>query len=338
MLALGALGLLLAVRAPAATTAAERSWTFSAYFENDLFANTDGHYTNGVKLSWMSPDLTRYRDSGALPEWSGPLVARLPFIHEPGLQRTVAVSVGQNIYTPEDISRSDRVLDDRPYAGWLYLGLGFHNRNLRRMDSLEVQVGVVGPLSFAEQAQTLVHEVRGFAKPKGWAHQLKTEPGLQFIYERKWRTVTSAGHGPGFDFISHLGGALGNVQTYANAGFETRAGWNLPVDYGDSLIRPGGDTSAPTGFRDPRRRRGFGWHLFASAAARVVARDLFVAGNTLASSHGLEERRWVTDLAAGASVIAGRFKLTMARVLRTREFRGQHANHRFGSVSLSFSY
>jgi len=43
------------------TPEAQKAWTFSVYFENDLFTHTDKHYTNGTKLSWISPDLTSYK-------------------------------------------------------------------------------------------------------------------------------------------------------------------------------------------------------------------------------------------------------------------------------------
>ncbi|MBW2610489.1 MAG: DUF2219 family protein [Deltaproteobacteria bacterium] len=36
----------------------EKLGTFSLYFENDVFAHTDHGYTSGIKLSWISPDLT----------------------------------------------------------------------------------------------------------------------------------------------------------------------------------------------------------------------------------------------------------------------------------------
>ena len=45
------------------------SSTFSVLFENDLFGDTDQQYTNGVQLSWESPDLTRYADADRLPLW-----------------------------------------------------------------------------------------------------------------------------------------------------------------------------------------------------------------------------------------------------------------------------
>lgn len=322
-----------------APTPINESWTFTTYFENDLFWDTDSNYTNGIKLSWISPDITEFTDRKELPAWSHGLVGLLPFINEPGLQRNIVFSLGQNIYTPEDIERSDLIEDDRPYAGWLYLGTAFHNRNPKRLDSIELQLGVVGPLSFAEQAQTVVHEFRDIAKPNGWGNQLDNEPGIALIYERKWRLFQQSNEsGLGVDLIPHVGAAVGNVYTYANAGFETRAGYNLPSDFGNSLIRPGGDTSAPVDSADPRRKRRFGFHLFASVDGRAVARDIFLDGNTFSSSHSVDKKHFVADLAFGASVVGGPWKLTFARVLRTREFKGQPDNHEFGSAVLSYTF
>ena len=96
----------------------EKLGTFSLYFENDIFANTDQDYTNGIKFSWISPDWTGYAEGGKLSAWSLPYVRWLPFINKPGFQRNLALCMGQNMYTPEDISREDLIEDDRPYAGW----------------------------------------------------------------------------------------------------------------------------------------------------------------------------------------------------------------------------
>ena len=42
----------------------------------------------------------------------------------------------QNIYTPGDISRTDLVPDDRPYAGITYGGVGFHAVGVRAPGAL----------------------------------------------------------------------------------------------------------------------------------------------------------------------------------------------------------
>jgi len=318
---------------------AKTAWTFSIYFENDLFTHTDQGYTNGTKLVWISPDLSTYADIDTLPAWSLPIIRRLPFINTVGLQRNIAFSVGQNMYTPQNTSRYELIENDRPYAGWLYGGIAFHSKNTCHLDSFELQFGMVGPLSYAEETQKFVHKVRGFDQPNGWDNQLKNEPGLNVIAERKWRLLT-ARKGFGYDAITHIGGAVGNVVTYANAGIAIRAGWNVPRDFGVSLIRPAGDTNAPVDEHDPRFLgiRGFGVHVFASVDARAVLRDIFLDGNTFEDSHSIDKKHVVTDFAAGLSVIYYRFKISYAQVYRTKEFRGQDGDHKFGSITVSFTF
>lgn len=312
----------------------ELPWTVNIYFENDLFTGTDRNYTNGVKLSVISPDLHSFVESGKLPEWSLPYIYRLPFINnpDPDLKRKVEFSIGQNMYTPADIARSDLVEDDRPYAGWTYFAAAFHTRSSIWMDTIELQLGMVGPDSFADETQKAVHSLRDLQRPNGWDHQVKNEPGVNAIYERKWRLAPFYHNGPfATDVIAHLGCSLGNVAIYANTGFETRIGWNLPDDFGASLIRPAGNTS----FSVQHQQGGY---LFAGVNGRAVGRDIFLDGNTLADSHRIDKKFLVADLAGGVVVYFRQFKLTWTQVLRTKEFEGQPDNHSFGSLSLSFFY
>lgn len=323
------------------TTSPSDSSTFSILFENDLFGDTDEQYTSGLQIGWMSPDLTRYADAQRVPGWLLPLVKRLPWINEPNTQRNVGFSIGQKIFTPEDIRSVDWVPDDRPYAGWLYGGLSFTSKTSNRMDMFELQFGVIGPASLAEEAQNMVHDLRGIPQANGWSHQLKNEPGLGLIYERKWRPFTSDNvTGAGYDIITHAGGALGNVWIYGNAGAEVRLGWNLPGDFGTSYIRPGGNTNAPTTVDDPRLRSeaAYGGYLFAALTGRIVGRDIFLDGNTFADSHSIDKETFVGDLIVGGSVIFHQFKLSYAQVFRTREFEGQNDKHNFGSISLSITF
>lgn len=309
-------------------------WTVNIYFENDLFTGTDSDYTNGVKISLISPDLDTFVESGKLPEWSLEYIYLLPFVNDPDpvLKRKVEFSLGQNIYTPSDISRRDLISDDRPYAGWTYFATAFHTRSRERMDTIELQLGVVGPNSFAEDTQKAVHDLFGQQQPNGWEHQLKNEPGLAAIYERKWQIDPFFSRGTfAGDVITHLGCALGNVATYVNTGFETRLGWNLPDDFGVSLIRPAGNTSFSV-----RQRRG--GYLFAAVNGRAVLQDIFLDGNTFAHSHSVSKKPFVADLAGGAALYFKQLKLTWTQVLRTKEFDGQVDNHSFGSLTLSFFF
>ena len=41
----------------------------TARLENDLLVDTDRNYTNGTRLSWISPDTTSYENDEAFPAW-----------------------------------------------------------------------------------------------------------------------------------------------------------------------------------------------------------------------------------------------------------------------------
>lgn len=310
-------------------------------FENDLFGDSDEQYTSGIQIGWLSPDLKHYADANRLPRWTLPLVARLPWVNTPDSQHNVGFTIGQKIFTPRDTQTRTLVVDDRPYAGWLYTGLSFVSKTDSRLDTFEVQAGVIGPASLAEEAQDFIHELRDLPTAKGWGNQLENEPGIALIYEQKRRPLRSLNaSGWGYDLITHVGGAVGNVYTYLNAGGEVRAGWNLPADYGTSLIRPGGDTNAPTTPSDPRLTydRSFGVHGFAALTGRLKLRDIFLDGNTFADSYDVDKELLVGDLFLGVSATYRSLKLSYAQAFRTREFEDGPRSHNFGSVSLSLTF
>ena len=318
---------------------------FNFLFENDLFGDSDAQYTNGLKLTWLSPDLKSLEGAPGLPRWLHSLVSRLnaferAVVDDHGRQFNIGFGIGQMMYTPDDTQTRDLVVDDRPYAGWLYGALTLVSKTDSVADMFEVQLGMIGSASLAEQAQKFVHDVRDLPSPRGWSNQLDNEPGLLLYYERRWRLLRSdLFRGFEYDAFVHAGLALGNVADYAALGAEFRVGWHLPRDFGTSLIRPGGDASAPSAISstDVRDRR-LGVYTFAAFGGRAVARDIFLDGNTFSDSHDVNKKHFVGDLVIGASVVYGAAKLSYAQVFRSREFDGQDRVHNYGSVSLSFSF
>ncbi|WP_027859207.1 lipid A deacylase LpxR family protein [Marinobacterium jannaschii] len=325
-------------------------WTFNLYVENDLFAETDQNYTSGVRMSWVSPNVEDYLTDPILPNWMQDVNKLLPlFDPEPTskygdrVQRNMVIGFGQQIYTPEDIDRRTVDPNDRPYAGWLYGNVAYHSRTKDKLNSVELNLGIVGPAALGETTQDFIHDLRGFEKFNGWDNQLENELGVQLVYEHKNRIIKGYTSDIfGYDVIVHSGASIGNVATYLNAGGEIRFGWRLPQDFGTAALRPGGDNAAP-GRTDDRfhlrkRARAMGLHAFISSDARFVVQDIFLDGNTFEDSHSIDKEYLVGEISIGVAAIYEGWKVSFARVHRSKEFKNQREGHNFGSISISYTY
>jgi lipid A 3-O-deacylase len=321
-----AAGLVLPVVATAARAQEQppdERGTFTLLIENDALDSSDRHYTNGLKLAWLS--------SEKIPDWLRAAGDWLPFF-SPNSRRRYGFSIGQSIYTPEDKETAALVTDDRPYAGWLYAGFAMTADSGNQLDTFELNLGVVGPSAKGEQVQNGFHRAFGSDEANGWDNQLHDEFGAVLYYEHKWRGLLETSRGGfGVDVTPHVGGALGNVHTYAAGGATLRFGQDLPSDYGPPRVRP---ALAGTSFFNPSA--GFGWYLFAGAEGRAVARDIFLDGNTTGDdSHSVDKKPFVADLQAGIAITIQSVRLAFTQVYRTKEFDGQDGENMFGALSLS---
>ncbi|MGH8528071.1 MAG: lipid A deacylase LpxR family protein, partial [Gammaproteobacteria bacterium] len=255
---------MLIVGLGSATAAEPRGSILTLIEENDdLTFNGDKHYTQGVRLSYIHPD-------DKTPRWGHWLADKLPAFGLRVQASRIGFTLGQSIYTPDDLRAEGLVEDDRPYAGWLYGGIILQREGITSkhevpvLDSYQFQTGVIGPESMGETVQHWWHDSTGFIIPRGWEHQLKTEPGFVFKHLRQWKYST----GPsdfGAEFLPHIGGSLGNVATFANAGGIMRLGYNLPDDWGVHTIDS-------LGVQTPTRvgAKSWGAYVFGAVDGRVV--------------------------------------------------------------------
>lgn len=299
------------------------SGVLSVVIENDLFYSRDRDYTNGLALIWVPTE-------NSTPAWALRIARWLPWFPQDGLVRH-GYGFGQNMYTPRDITVADPPLEDRPYAGWLYGTIAVGAETGRQLDQFALTLGMVGPASLAEETQTFVHKVLNTDIPRGWDTQLQNEPGFYVTYQRSWRELAArALNGLDLDLTPHIGGALGNVYTYAGAGLTVRLGRNLPLDYGPPRIQPslpGSGSFAPT--------QRFEWYLFAGLEGRAVVRNIFLDGNTFRDSRSVNKEPFVGDVQLGIALTWRGWRLSYTHVMRTREFESQSGRDEFGALSLS---
>lgn len=247
------------------------TWTITV--ENDRIVRIDRHYTHGTRIAWVSDRTT-----------GGPDAVRdtLDFLYPLAEVRSgrIGVAVGQNLYTPQDTGSRSLVVDDRPYAGWLYGAVSIYAENdwktsggfeFTTLDSVELNLGVVGPMALGEQTQNNFHDLIGVGRSNGWHNQLENELAAVLFFERKWRPgampITT---GLEADVIPQFGGSVGNVFTLLNAGFTARIGSNLGTDFGPPQNRP-----AFSGPGSVQPDTDFVWYLFAGAQGSAVGRNIF---------------------------------------------------------------
>lgn len=323
---------------------AEPTYTLLLYVENDLFYDTDRYNTSSQQLRFIGPNLNTIDDNEIGPRGLNSVYGALPY---PGsadaAQYNISFGIGQQIYTPEDTQVKHLQENDRPYAGYLYGLLALHAKRRHRMDTLELAAGVIGPSSLAKQSQNEVHRIKGVDTAKGWKHQLKDEPAVMLTWSRSWRVNQEAsGRGFDWDVLPRMAVSLGTPFTQAGAGTELRLGWNLPADYGTSLIRPGAGIYAPNEEDGPARGSGFwdntSFYVFAGVEGRGVLHNTFLDGNTWKSSHSVDKRPFVGELSWGLALLLYDFRLVYTHVYRTDEFYGQNKGQNFGSILAGYTF
>jgi len=297
---------------------------FIFHEENDAIGVTgsDQNYTQGIRFGYTW-------QPGCEWEWTKYTAQKF---EETGLgrafglndanryTRSTSVGAGQHIWTPLNLSDPNLIPTDRPYAGWLYTQLRYDyaaeekwtSPNVRAQSqvSFEMQVGVIGNVSLAEEAQTFIHDhVTHSEHPRGWRHQLSNEAGIFLKYDWQRRIAHRSKH---IDIVPEYSLALGNIQTFVAAGLTLRAGSNIS-GFPTQTLGPSAppfrsriearEIAAPELGGSGSHHCGFSWisecYLFAEVEGRYFAHNIFLDGNTFADSHSVDKVPFVYDLSAG---------------------------------------
>lgn len=302
---------------------------FTFTMENDYFGgDTDHNYTSGVRITYFDYGFEPPKLAKSLDDY-------IPTF-EVNETTSTYYSIGQNLYTPEDIEAVNPDPKDRPYAGFLYFSTGLTSLTDNHVDDLEATIGIIGPWALGDETQTLVHETFDFDEPMGWDSQLENELGLILSWQRQWPGAYSKEiYGFSFSATPHAGVTLGNVYTYGAGGLSLKltpsdAKWQTkPL-----RVRP---AIPGSGFFVVHENQ-LSWSLFAGVEGRAVGRNIFLDGNTFEDSPSVDKKNFVADANAGVSFTYGKAQLSYTINWRSKEFDGQSDPSLFGSVSIGYKF
>ncbi len=122
---------------------------------NDKFADNDKYFTNGIYLNY----------SKLLPK-------SFILTKKEDTKLQLSLSLGNEIYSPENLSSTKSSDFDRPYAGWLFgtFQIGSINKNIANFISLET--GITGPESYAGKLQVAIHNTFDIAPIPTWTDEI----------------------------------------------------------------------------------------------------------------------------------------------------------------------
>jgi hypothetical protein len=319
----------------------QRTWSFERppegsefqlFVENDMLARTDRYYTNGIKFGGgMGFDLLQLPAAEVLrriaPEARGK-------IH-------LGLFLGQNLYTPQSITASQAQPQDRPWAAWLYLGGVAQRAQDNRLDTVELDLGLIGPSALGEDIQSGWHRLIGAPQPRGWHHQLPNEPAFLVSWLAKSKHGLGRVAGLDLEAIPHGGATAGTVMTLARAGGLLRLGRNM-TSFGPDTIEPGGAMLQNMRRElEPGRSQELEWYVFAGLDHRLIARNIFLDGTVFRDSPSVRHRPHVYDLRLGFSLRYQALRVSMTRVKRSEEFfsaAGHGGDQTFDSINFSLEF
>jgi hypothetical protein len=262
---------------------------WSLTVDNDLFgpAMSDRDYTGGVALTvsgtktarhfWSLDPALRQMDRALLG--GGRDFTRAAILY--------SAQVGLISFTPQEISASDVVADDRPYASLAYVTSArqYVYPDGRRVRQSALTLGLLG-LSLAGDIHDGIHEAVGDPTPKGYPHQISSggEPTLRYVLSDSKLRGQRLAFGSGLLETKTTAEMSLGFLTEASYAVSMRLGaidspwWSFNPERVDYIVQP----SAVT------RSRGNEFYFWGGAKLRLRAYNAFLQGQFRDSAHTFE--------------------------------------------------
>ena len=280
----------------------------SIILENDTLSlpKKDSEYTHGTEIKWMSEDSLWFFDD-------------------------YGMSVQQNMYGPKLDKIGGMPPGEHPYCGYLAFNLigeqWFDDLSLNH----QLGLGGVGPHTYAEETQKIIHKWLGCKEPKGWKEwQIRDEFIVQYqLYANYNWALFKANQFNGY-LIPRMGVDVGGFKDMLAAGVDFKFGFNTPKNSGSGMI-----------LSAPMKAKKANWNLFllAGVEGRCVFHDTSIEGGFFRDSpYTLDAERWVGEFHWGIGFEYKHFSISYYNFIRSKEFETNYRRPNYGQLMVTFIF
>lgn len=284
--------------------------------ENDsyLAQGSDRYYTNGIFINFR-----RAVDQMKL---------------KAGLEKKIyEISVGQKIYNPISGYAPNPATQDRPFAGYLYVGGSLSWFKLdESVLKVSTEIGTVGPSSLAKDGQELLHNTVGFYELAGWENQIRDEAAINLSVQYTkliHRLVDNAAD------ISFEGYAnAGTTYSGAGAGILLRAG-SINQLFNSSYLNASLGNNVKTKGLVPSEI-----FFYAKPQLNFIAYDATVQGSIFKNNSPVtfDAKPIVFAQQIGFNYSSQHFTVDFGVIFKTKEIESSARAHQWGAISMYYRF
>jgi hypothetical protein len=295
------------------------------YLDNDFFnfrgAGTDRYYTNGIRIDYFYSQKRKPK----LPSNLLLKISKNDNVYGWGL--------AQFMFTPKHIDIPEIQYGDRPYAGALYAIHSLQSINTIEKIKIttEMFLGVMGPLSLAEESQTWVHGAFNYTIPQGWDNQIANDIILNYNINIEKQLLFPSQRILLVGVVETFSGTMYNA---AGMGFMLRIGKFNNYFEGTSLTQSASD------------KNKFQIYVFMKPVARIVLSNALLEGGLIyqmsaqTGAYTLDKdqiERLTLLYDVGLNIELPKLSIFISQKLRTAEFKGQYVQE-IGNITMKYGF
>lgn len=317
--------------------AQEQDSGIGLYIDQDLlipFTNEDRDYTMGVAVEFFWA-----KDKGLYP-FDKLVRQTAELLGMEGTESNIVYSfmLGTLAYTPDDLSDTQPIYNDRPYSSLIYLSNKRVRADHENAIAAEVLLGIIGT-NLSREVQSGFHSLyRDIAdstepvEPMGWAHQI-SDGGELTMRLRLSRSRLQFSEPGLWDIASTVGLSLG-FQTNISASLAFRLGdiksqfWSLPFD----PVSRGNFLPAK-----PKSE----WYLWSAVRAHLIGYDALLQGQFRHSEVKFtsdEIEHYVYDGAIGLTFGFEKSQLTFSANMKSSDLKLTSRKQVWGSINYLYHF